>query len=261
MKKLSIMTVAALAAALSTGCGSNKTALQPGALEGEWNVTTVNGQTAQAEKDVYIGIDLQENRLYGCAGCNRIMGAVNADKGKAGRLSFGQVGSTRMACNDMATEQAVLEALGKVEGYEGTEQELFLTDGKGNTLLTLSKRPTATPASLDGKWNITAVYGTPVGEIEETEQPPFLEFNTGNGSVHGNAGCNIVNGKVLTEDGEKASLKFDKMISTMMAGPGMTLEGRVMEALNKVSGFIVKDRNTAVLTDENGEEALTLNKE
>ena len=98
-------------------------------------------------------------------------------------------------------------------------------------------------------------------EIEkEVEKTPFLEFNVEEKKVHGNAGCNIVNGGILQEEGQPASLGFDKLLSTMMAGPGMTLEGKVLEALGKVKSFVVKDEHTAVLLDENGAEALTLTK-
>ena len=47
----------------------------------------------------------------------------------------------------------------------------------------------------------------------------------------------------------------------MMAGPGMTVEGKVLEAMNKVRSFIVKDEHTAALLDDNGAEALTLLKQ
>ena len=120
MKKLSTMGVALLAIVLASSCGSSKNALQTSALEGEWNIITVNGKEATADKDVFIGLNLKENRVYGCAGCNRIMGAIQVDKDKAGHLSFGQVASTRMLCSDMATERAVLEALENVTGYKGT---------------------------------------------------------------------------------------------------------------------------------------------
>lgn len=189
------------------------------------------------------------------------MGAIQVDKDKAGHLSFGQVASTRMLCSDMATERAVLEALENVTGYKGTEQELTLTDGNGNALFTLSKRPAATLASLNGKWNITKVYDEAVEDIEKTEKTPFLEFNADKKTLHGNAGCNIVNGGIEQEEGKPASLKFDKLLSTMMAGPGMTVEGKVLEAMNKVRSFIVKDEHTAALLDENGAEALTLVKQ
>lgn len=258
MKTISMMTATALAAMLATGCKSSQNIPQISALEGDWNITSVQGKAATAEKDVYIGFDLQKNRMYGCAGCNRIMGTVNADTTKAGQLSFGAVGSTRMLCNDMTTEKAVLEALNNVSGYKGTEQALDLTDSKGNTLLTLTRRPAATLASLEGEWNITAVYGTPIEEIESTEKKPFLTFDANGKKVHGNAGCNIVNGGLTTDEDKKGSLQFGQLISTMMAGPGMTLERQVLDAMNKVTGFIVKNENAAVLIDENGEEALTL---
>ena len=74
MKKLSTMGVALLAIVLASSCGSSKNALQTSALEGEWNIITVNGKEATADKDVFIGLNLKENRVYGCAGCNRIMG-------------------------------------------------------------------------------------------------------------------------------------------------------------------------------------------
>ena len=96
MKTISMMTATALAAMLATGCKSSQNIPQISALEGDWNITSVQGKAATAEKDVYIGFDLQKNRMYGCAGCNRIMGTVNADTTKAGQLSFGAVGSTRM---------------------------------------------------------------------------------------------------------------------------------------------------------------------
>ena len=259
MKKLQAMGVAVCAAVLLGSCKSGKTALGLEALNGDWNITTVNGKPATAEKQPFIGLDMQEKRLYGCAGCNRIMGSFEAEK--PGELSFGQVGSTRMLCQDMTTEQAVLEALNKVSGYEGTEQELTLTDADGKALLTLAKRPAAELASLAGKWNIAAVYGQAVDEIEkEVEKTPFLEFNVEEKKVHGNAGCNIVNGGFTQEEGQPASLKFGQMISTMMAGPGMQVERQVLEALDKVTNFAMKDGQTAVLLDENGEEALTLEK-
>ena len=62
-KNLKAMGAACAAAILACSCGSSKNALQTSALEGEWNIITVNGQKAEAEKDPYIGMNLQEKRL------------------------------------------------------------------------------------------------------------------------------------------------------------------------------------------------------
>lgn len=166
-----------------------------------------------------------------------------------------------MMCPDMTIERSVMEALNNVSGYKGTETELILTDKKGGELMNLTKRPTATLEALKGKWNITQVYGEPIENIEKTEKKPFLQFDLDKKAVHGNAGCNIVNGSFTQKDGQAASLNFGQMISTMMAGPGMDLERKVLEAMNNVKSFIVKSTNTVILLDENGEETLTLVKE
>lgn len=197
MKKTQMMAAALFTVVMATSCGSTKTSLQPEALNGEWNIMTVNGKQATAEKQPFIGMDLTAQRLYGCAGCNRIIGSVEVGTSKAGQISFGQVGSTRMLCANMGTESAVLEALNHVSGYKGTEKELTLTDGNGHALLTLAKRPEASLSSLNGRWNVTAIYNEVVTDIAENETAPFLEFNAAQKRIHGNGGCNIINGEVM----------------------------------------------------------------
>lgn len=261
MKKIKATAAALFTLIVAASCGSSKTSLQPEALNGEWNIMTVGGKQATADKQPYIGMDLESGRLYGCAGCNRIIGSVEVETGKAGRLSFGKVGSTRMLCADMSTESAVLEALNKVGGYKGTDKELTLTDSKGNALLTLSKRPEASLASLDGRWAVVAVNGENVEEISKSETKPFLAFNATEKSVHGNGGCNTVNGELTQSADSPTSLRFERMLSTMKACPDMEVEGRMLEALEKVRSFRVDDDTHASLIDENGQEVLTLEKQ
>ena len=260
MKKMMIWGAALLTTVSMTGCRSGKNVLPVSQLAGEWNITTVNNEEAKAEKRPYLVIDLTGNRLYGCAGCNRIMGTVQTENNEAGKISFGKVGSTRMLCPDTKTETAVLQALAKVEGYKGTEENLVLTDANGNSLLTLEKRPAMSMALLEGEWEIIQVYGVKIKEIGDTGSTPFLAFNTSEKSVHGHTGCNIINGAYKQEKDSPASLQFGDMACTMMAGPGMEVEGKVLDAINHVKSFSVKDKQTAILYDENGEEALTLKK-
>ena len=251
MKKLKTMGAATVALIMASSCGSSRNALQTSALEGDWNIMTVNGQKAEAEKAPYIGMDLQKKRLYGCAGCNRIMGSLQIDSLQAGRLSFAQIGSTRMLCANMETERAVLEALDQVAEYEGTEEELTLTDDKGHALLTLSKRPASTLASLSGQWNIAQVYGQAIDSIEKTDKRPFLEFDADKKTVHGNAGCNIVNGGFTQKEGLPASLEFGQLISTMMAGPGLQYESLFLKTLDEADNFAIVDGKLYLYDDNN----------
>jgi heat shock protein HslJ len=67
-------------------------------------------------------------RVSGFAGCNRFSGTFELTEG--GRLKFGAMAVTRMACDDeaMKREQEFLEMLGKVNGYRFDGGELLLLE-------------------------------------------------------------------------------------------------------------------------------------
>ena len=59
----------------------------------------------------------------------------------ANELSFDAIGSTKRMCRDMATEDAVLQALGAVKSFALDGDKLTLNDADGRELLELKKRP------------------------------------------------------------------------------------------------------------------------
>lgn len=250
---------AAFMGIIMTGCKSSKNALDAVALNGDWNITTVNGEVANGEKQPFLSLNIQDKHIYGCAGCNRINGEIEVKEN--GKISFGQIGATRMLCPNMGTERAILLALEEVKGYEGTEQEITLTNEDGKALITLVKRPELSINSLTGRWKISKVNGEAIETLGTVETAPFLEFDAEKKTVHGNAGCNIVNGEVVLDEEVKGSIKFQQLISTMMSGPGMDIEVKVMEAIHHVSSFTMPDEKTVIMTDPNGNETLTLVKE
>lgn len=237
-----------------TSCRSSRQ-LSADNLAGEWNVTTLNGKNIDGANVPFIGIDVDGKRVYGNAGCNRIMGSLELDASGQGKLSFGQVAATRMMCPDMELETAVLDALNVVGGYSLTENGLQLTDGDGNVVITLTRRE-ALAVDLEGEWIINAVNSEPVEKLDVT---PFLAFNVAEQRVNGNAGCNLVSGSFTVGD-SGMSLKFDdNMISTMMAGPGLETEQKVKDALSRVAKFELNgDRSQLTLLDATGTAVLTL---
>ena len=78
--------------------------------------------------------------MFGCAGCNSIMGTarVNQDKQTIGCFA---IGSTLMLCANMEYEQQILDALHKVKAYKnGGDGLVNLTNSRGKTVLTLKKQ-------------------------------------------------------------------------------------------------------------------------
>lgn len=262
MKKKFVGVTAVCAGALMltmSGCSSSKN-MPKVDLAGEWNIVAVDGEKINTEHMPYIGVDLETKRIYGNAGCNQMMGTVELDSLKPGVIHFAQVATSRMVCPDMEVENKVLGALNKVNGYTETADGVALTDAEGNTVISLEKRqlPEVSVNDLTGEWIIESVNGTKLGKLEKT---PFLAFNVEEKTVHGNAGCNIVNGGFTQEEGKANSLKFSQMIATMMACPDMDTERSVLEALNKVASFTLnEDKSSLSLLDETGKEVITLAK-
>ncbi|WP_300762360.1 META domain-containing protein [uncultured Bacteroides sp.] len=251
MKK-TLISAAAFAAVLLSSCGTASKSVD---ISGEWNVVSVEGK--EVTGNPYIGFDMENGRLYGNAGCNRIMGGVEIDSVNPGHIGLTNIGATRMMCPDMETEQKVLEALNEVAGYKASATGVELTDKDGKVLMSLEKReaPAVSINDINGEWTISKVDGV---EIEVADKTPFLSFNVADNAVHGNGGCNIINGSFSQEEGNASSLKFGQMISTMMAGPGMETEGKVLEAMNKVASFVVNEDGTLSLMDAGNNEVLLL---
>ena len=58
---------------------------------------------------------------------------------------------------------------------------------------------------LDGTWTVTSVAGEQVSLPDSlAEATPFIRFDSAEGRIHGNSGCNIMNG-AYTQDGSKLS--------------------------------------------------------
>lgn len=72
--------------------------------------------------------------------------------------------------------------------------------------------------------------------IEPGTQHPFIGFDTESRRVYGNSGCNYIMASLKPES-KQGILEFSRMASTMMAGPNMETESKVLAALQKVSSF------------------------
>lgn len=257
MRKTFLGVAAICAGALMVSCMSSKKTAQTVDLTGEWNIVTVCGEKMEAKQIPFIGLDTEVKRIYGSTGCNRMMGEFDWDSTHVGKIHFGQVAATRRMCPNMEVEKKILGALNRVAGYEEAESGVVLTDEKGKAVIVLEKRvqAAATLNDLAGEWIISELNGEAVKKMDKT---PFLAFNIDEKRVHGNAGCNIINGGFSQEEGNTASLKFSQMISTMMACPDMEVESQVLKALDAVRSFKMNQDKSVSLLDENGNAVLSL---
>ena len=239
MKKVFVsLCMASVLMGLSS-CASTKNAATLSSISGEWNIIEVNGTAvvpAPGQEFPYIGFDTKTGKVFGNSGCNRMMGSFDVNA-KPGTIDLGALASTRMDCPDMTVENNVLSALNKVKKYKKLGKENIALCGASNRpIVVLQKKESVSKLSdLEGRWIISEAAGEAIPD--GMEKQPFIEFNIAEKRLHGNAGCNLINGAFQVDDENPSAISFPQVISTMMACPDMEVEGRVLKALNSVQSF------------------------
>ena len=110
-------------------------------LEGKWNVVEVKGEKILKEGLPYMEFDMAQNKLHGNAGCNMFNTTITLDANDVSSITIAPGAGAMMACPDMATEDAIMKAMGDVKAVKAgnSESEMALVDQDGNVLLVLSK--------------------------------------------------------------------------------------------------------------------------
>ena len=84
-------------------------------------------------------------------------------------------------------------------------------------------------SSIEGEWNIIELKGSTVVPGQE-QKFPFIGFDTTEGRIYGNAGCNSLIGSFDLKE-KPGKLDLSKVGTTMMMCPDMELEQRVLSVL------------------------------
>lgn len=225
-------------------------------LDGEWIISTVNGQEVTGDEErPYINIDSKEHRFYCSNGCNILNGAVEVLN--PGEIRFSNVLSTMKACPDAKFEQAINLALDATESFkiENKGQASFLTlrNGKGSKIMTLKRRDMA---YLNGAWKVVKIDGKSVDNPDVK-----LVIDLPEQRVHGNTGCNILNGNIFLDPDKEGDVQFLQIITTRMACPDNQWETRLLVALESVEHATPSTLNgkpVVALTDSNNHEVIVL---
>ncbi len=132
---LLLTTLATMAA-----CGTKKSAQVTGMIpEGKWRITAVNGEALpdSMENQPFLSFDHAQQRMHGNSGCNIVNASYTQEK--AGKLAFGGMMSTMMACPDIETERRILSALEQVASFGLAGKGYELRDKAGNAVIRLEK--------------------------------------------------------------------------------------------------------------------------
>lgn len=247
------------AGAVSTTTASQTDAAIHKVIFGNWTVADVGGMKVTGPDRPYLefGADATNPFLAKCYvydGCNYINGEYAITPGGSMKRTS-EFASTMRMCADAPYEMGVTLAVNNVTNYRiekaGTDYLLYLTDAEGKTLMTLRRYDAS---FIDGAWAVTDVEGRKIKE----DSGVTLAFDLKDLSIHGNAGCNVLNGRIVMNPDVQNAISFTNVATTRMTCPEIELEQQVLGALNRVAAISAVDDDTANLLDSAGQTLMTL---
>ena len=228
-----------------------------GNLAGDWAIETVLGKKAVGETSPFIKFVPGENRIYGNNGCN-ILNGIYVASNQNKTISFSNLATTMMMCGQSnITDVEIGEALGltvryTIEKSKDSESVLIFYDAGGKEVMQLMHRDFH---FLDGTWAVIKIDGEDVN-IPEMK----LALDVDEKKMHGNTGCNIINGELETDMDAANSISFSKIGMTRMACPNSGWETRMTMALEEaVTAEKINDNEIAFL-GSNGQQVMLLKK-
>ena len=149
------------------------------------------------------------------------------------------------------------EALGLTEKFsveKGNDDESVMRffDAGGKEVMTLMHRDFH---FLDGTWAVTAIDGEKV-DVEGMK----VALDVDEKRLHGNTGCNIINGELETDMDAANSISFSKIGMTRMACPDSGWETRMMMALEEAVTARKACPDEIELIGSNGRQVMLLKK-
>lgn len=225
-----------------------------GNISGDWAIETVMGKKAVGETVPFIKFSPSENRIYGNNGCNVINAQYEADAAKKS-ITFSNLATTMMLCADTnITDAEVGQALGMATSYSieknDTDQTMTLYDAEGKTVMTLMHRDFH---FLDGTWAVVAIDGENV-DIDGMK----IALDVDERHLHGNTGCNIINGELETDMDTPNSISFSQIGMTRMACPNSGWETRMTMALEEAVTAKRISKDEIEFIGSNGQQVMLL---
>lgn len=99
-----------------------------------WVFTHISGQPIKAKHQAFIAFNIDEKRVTGFTGCNRLAGPIEVSDQQ---LRFGRLAMTRRACPESSIESDITRILHKTAYYRYQQYNLIIMDNEHNAIATL----------------------------------------------------------------------------------------------------------------------------
>lgn len=224
--------------------------LKQDVVKGDWAIEQVNEKVAVGETAPYIKFEPIQGRIYGNNGCNTINGNYKYSAADH-TIRFTNMISTLAACGMTGiTDTEINLALEAARTYRLEEKSrdylLYLMDAEGKTVLTLIHQNFD---FLNGTWLVQSIKEKTVNVKGRMLVPDMkLVIDVAECKVHGNTGCNILNGDFAVDMDRPNSISFENMATTRMScPPDNNFETDLLVALEEATTARAVDASTVEL--------------
>ena len=204
-------------------------------LYGEWDIMTMR----------------KKNKVYGNNGCNTINGTFQL---KGNEIMFSDFISTERSCHNVTNEKTIMHSLADVRRYTLTTQYnaqyLNLMNAKGNVVLVLKRHNLD---AMNGAWLVKEINSENV-----SEQNMRLVIDAVEKTIHGDTGCNIINGIITLDHTKDMAIQFEDLHSSQHDCEAIELETSLLLALERTESCKRINQNEMALLDNKGNIVLML---
>ena len=176
-------------------------------LYGEWDIMSIRKKTVYTLERAYLYLDFAGgNKVYGNNGCNVINGTFQLS---GNNLKFNEFISTENTCHSVTAEKTIMHALEDVRKYtlatRYNAQYLNLMNSKGTVVAVLKRHNLD---AMNGAWLVKEI-----NSVNVSDQDLRLVIDAVMQTIHGQTGCNIINGIITLDPTKDMAIQFEDLHS------------------------------------------------
>ena len=215
-------------------------------LYGEWDIVILRKKQVYTMERAYLYLDFAGgNKVYGCNGCNTINGVFQLN---GSSIRFTDFISTSESCRNVTSEKTIMHTLAEVRSFtlqsQYNAQYLNLMNAKGTVLMVLKRHNLD---AMNGAWLVKEIDSENVSQLN-MRMVIDAEMQT----IHGDTGCNIINGVIAFDPSKDMAIQFEDLISTEHQCENIDYETALLLALERTESCKRINQNEMALLDNKG---------
>ena len=221
-------------------------------LYGEWDIITVRKKKVYTIERAYLYLDFAGgNKVYGNNGCNTVNGSFQIN---GNSLMFNEFVTTDRTCHNVTAEKTIMHALADVRRYtlqsQYNAQYLNLMNSKGAVVAVLKRHNLD---AMNGAWLVKEVNSENVSDHNMR-----LVIDAVMQTIHGDTGCNIINGIITLDPAKDMAIQFEDLRSSEHDCNDINLETALLLALESTESCKRINQHEMALLDNKGSIVIVL---